>query len=404
MQLLHCSMCSFTLMISAYVSQSRWVNVNTAIIFISVTVSSVLLAQASVVQTFYTGEVAFIWRILLGMMPWIHFIKIFQDILSKTGYEGAMWNDEVDGFSIGDLTKRSHFQLPPVMPTTYISPLGAMGYLVLVSIVYNIFTWYFAQVFSGGSKDSGASLRPWFPFMPEYWGWTKKPQREVLDADTLRRLQKISLEEDLIVLHKLSKSYRTSTALKEVSLRIHPGEITALLGSNGAGKTTLVNILAGLHEPSHGEAYLFGLSVREDLQTLRQMMGNCPQHDVLWPQLTGREHLALYTAFKCAQIQPHHSTHFNGPALSGFASEQAHSDGTGEGAAADGRLVQWQYPPWDRQGHAAELLDIVGLTNDGDEAVTAYSGGMRRRLSLALACVGHPRVMYLDEPYVLAVC
>ena len=107
-------------------------------------------------------------------------------------------------------------------------------------------------------------------------------------------------------LYKLSKAYDKNTALKEVSLKMMPGQLFALLGQNGAGKTvrlanlyaparhvpagvctvitcsscaqTLVNCISGLVSPTHGEAFMFGSSVRADVAQLRDRMGTCPQH------------------------------------------------------------------------------------------------------------------------------
>lgn len=76
------------------------------------------------------------------------------------------------------------------------------------------------------------------------------------------------------------------------------GEIFALLGHNGAGKTTTISMLTGLTEPSDGAAEVFGVSVFDNMNEIRQMLGVCPQHDVLFEFLTPKEHLKLFSSFK----------------------------------------------------------------------------------------------------------
>ena len=100
---------------------------------------------------------------------------------------------------------------------------------------------------------------------------------------------------DLIYVHGLSKTYGSEfQALKNVDLNIREGEILALLGPNGAGKTTTFNMLSGILPPTKGDAFIFGKSVRRQLRSVQAMMGLCPQHDVLWAELSANEHLQLF--------------------------------------------------------------------------------------------------------------
>ena len=132
-------------------------------------------------------------------------------------------------------------------------------------------------------------------------------------------------------------------------------ECLALLGQNGAGKTTLVNVVSGLLSPTHGHAFIFGDSVTTDIATLRGIMGSCPQHDLLWLELTARQHLRIYARLK------------------GVARR-------------------------DVEEHVTERLTAVNLQDDGDVPVKGFSGGMKRRLSVAISSMGSPRVLFLDEP------
>lgn len=89
-------------------------------------------------------------------------------------------------------------------------------------------------------------------------------------------------------------------AVNGINLTIYEGQITAILGHNGAGKTTLFNILTGLTAPSAGTAYIFGYDVSNpnDMDQIRRMTGVCPQHDILFDNLSPREHLEFFAAVK----------------------------------------------------------------------------------------------------------
>ena len=127
-------------------------------------------------------------------------------------------------------------------------------------------------------------------------------------------------------------------AVKSVSLAIHGSECFGLLGPNGAGKTTTLRMITGFYQATSGSVEIAGLSVPRDMSKVYQLMGVCPQHDLLWPQLTGREHLLFYGRLK---------------GLGGRALVQA----------------------------AVEGLRSVNLLAGGaaDNLVKTYSGGMKRR-------------------------
>eukprot|EP00759_Apiculatamorpha_spiralis_P055716 PhF_6_TR7887/c0_g1_i5/m.11597/K05643/ABCA3; ATP-binding cassette, subfamily A (ABC1), member 3 len=144
-------------------------------------------------------------------------------------------------------------------------------------------------------------------------------------------------------------------AVNELSAVMYPNEITVLLGHNGAGKTTTINMLTGMLPMSGGDCVVYGRSVRTDLAAIRRNMGLCPQHNILWPQLTCWEHLDFYAAIK---------------GLSGAAREQA---------------IQ-------------EMLARVGLTPETHKAAGSLSGGQKRKLSVAIAFIGGSQFIILDEP------
>lgn len=164
-----------------------------------------------------------------------------------------------------------------------------------------------------------------------------------------------------ILLHKLRKEYPSSSsiqakaAVRGLSLAIQHSECFGLLGHNGAGKTTTIKMMEGFLDPTDGFILIEGLSVPKDIHFIYSMIGVCPQHDLLWNWLTGREHLLFY-----GRIKSLHGQELN-------------------------RAVD-------------SILGRLNLSDVGNRLVSSYSGGMRRRLSVAIALIGDPLVIFLDEP------
>jgi ABC-2 type transport system ATP-binding protein len=144
-------------------------------------------------------------------------------------------------------------------------------------------------------------------------------------------------------------------AVDGIDLRVDPGEVYGFLGPNGAGKSTTVHMLTTLLPPTSGAARVAGHDVVREGPQVRSAIGAALQEAALDPFLTGAEHMRLQTA------------------LHGIGGEE-------------GR----------RRGR--DLLARVGLTDAADRKVGGYSGGMKRRLDLALALVHEPRILFLDEP------
>ncbi|XP_057952302.1 ABC transporter A family member 7-like isoform X2 [Malania oleifera] len=146
-------------------------------------------------------------------------------------------------------------------------------------------------------------------------------------------------------------------AVRGLSLALPRGECFGMLGPNGAGKTSFINMMIGLMKPTSGTAFVQGLDIRTHMDGIYTSMGVCPQHDLLWETLTGREHLLFYGRLKN---------------LKGAALIQA----------------------------VEESLRSVNLFHGGvgDKKAGKYSGGMKRRLSVAISLIGDPKVVYMDEP------
>lgn len=174
-------------------------------------------------------------------------------------------------------------------------------------------------------------------------------EEAVLSADDTNR-------EKLIAIKSLTKKYDSGKlAVDRLSLCIAPGECFGLLGINGAGKTTTMKMLTAEFAPTSGDAILDGFSVSREPQKTRRKIGYCPQFDAHFAHLTGREHVELYASIKGIPVN--------------LVAE-----------AAD------------------EKLREMGLsTLDSNRLAVGYSGGMKRRLSLACATVGRPQIIFLDE-------
>jgi ABC-2 type transport system ATP-binding protein len=153
----------------------------------------------------------------------------------------------------------------------------------------------------------------------------------------------------------LVRQFKDVRAVDGIDLTVAPGEIYGFLGPNGAGKSTTVHVLTTLLPPSAGQATVGGFDVVRQGPEVRRAIGAALQEAALDPLLTGRDHMRLQTA------------------LHGIARQ-------------------------DRARRSDELLDRVGLTLAADRKVRTYSGGMKRRLDLALALVHRPRILFLDEP------
>jgi ABC-2 type transport system ATP-binding protein len=156
--------------------------------------------------------------------------------------------------------------------------------------------------------------------------------------------------------HDLVKVYAGKVrALDGITFDVKEGEVFALLGPNGAGKTTTVRILTTLSKPTSGTARVAGFDVSRDAGKVRQRIGVVAQKASLDPTSTGRENLVLQGRF----------------------------------FGLGGRTLKQRVD---------ELLTIVGLTQAADRLASTYSGGMARRLDIAIGLVHRPRVLFLDEP------
>ena len=159
----------------------------------------------------------------------------------------------------------------------------------------------------------------------------------------------------MISIQHLTRSFGTNHVLRDVSLSVPPGTVLALLGPNGAGKTTLINILSTLLLPSSGIATIGGHDVVRHSEQVRSIISLTGQFAAVDDLLTGDENLRLL-----------------------------------------GRL--WHLPASEVQSRSEDLLARLDLTDARGRLVKTYSGGMRRKLDLALSLLSRPEVLFLDEP------
>jgi len=153
----------------------------------------------------------------------------------------------------------------------------------------------------------------------------------------------------------LRKEFGSVVAVDKVNLDIYENQITALLGHNGAGKTTTMSMLTGMFSPTAGAVYAKDYNIFEDMDRFRNSLGLCPQHDLLFPYFTSIEHLIFFGMLK------------------GMSPKLARQEGM-------------------------MLLQMLRMTDKTNVLSDNLSGGMKRKLSLAISLMGSPQVLVLDEP------
>jgi ABC-type multidrug transport system ATPase subunit len=169
------------------------------------------------------------------------------------------------------------------------------------------------------------------------------------------RITSGSASKAALIISLARKRFGSKLAVKDVSVAVDSGEILALLGPNGAGKTTLVSCVLGLYRLTSGTARINGFDITRQQDQVYRHVGICPQHEILWPDLTCEEHLLFYARLK----------------------------GVDKG---------------DEREVVGQCLEQVELVPEGRKLAKQLSGGQKRRLSIAIALVARPAVVFLDEP------
>uniref|UniRef100_A0A3B3WR13 P-type phospholipid transporter n=1 Tax=Poecilia mexicana TaxID=48701 RepID=A0A3B3WR13_9TELE len=242
-------------------------------------------------------------------------------------------------------------------PYTFIISIAMM---LADAVLYWVLTWYIENVFPG----QYGIPKPWyFPFTSSYWcgmtpvaenspdlltdsgadvGYFERPPPSVKAGVSIRNLVKI---------YKTGKKL----AVDGLSVDFYENQITSFLGHNGAGKTTTMSILTGLFPPTSGTALIHGYDIRTDIDSIRKYLGMCPQHNVLFNELTVEEHIYFYARLK------------------GLSRSEVDSE-------------------------MDQMIKDVGLPHKRKDLAKNLSGGMQRKLSVAIAFVGGSKIVILDEP------
>ena len=165
------------------------------------------------------------------------------------------------------------------------------------------------------------------------------------------------MAESFLIAHHLSKSFNDQKAVNDISFSITREEIFGLLGPNGAGKTTTIRMLSTVLPLDCGDITIGGYSVKDKPEAARKLIGVCPQDLALYPELSALDNLIFFGR------------------MEGLSSKEAKSQ-------------------------AAANLSLMGLQERAKGRVEKFSGGMKRRINLAIALMGNPQLLFLDEPTV----
>ena len=160
---------------------------------------------------------------------------------------------------------------------------------------------------------------------------------------------------DAIRIEGLTKKYKDIVAVDNLNLSVHKGELFSLLGVNGAGKTTTIKMLSCLTQPTSGDAFIKGKSICKDTAAVKTLIAVSPQETAVAPGLSVRENLELMCG------------------VHGFTKEK-------------------------QKVKISELTDLLGLESVSKKKAGKLSGGWQRRLSIAMALISEPEILFLDEP------
>ena len=328
------------------------------------TVSSLIMYGLVLILTFAAfgvnlaeGDKGFGWYLLI----WPHFA-----FGRGWGILGQACASDSGCLNITDLTPDSQFA-------------AVLMYLWMEWLLYMLGAYYLDSVLP---QEFGVR-RSWYFPVTDLWSFLKKDRKKEniplqdMDDPQFHSSNRFGLnpdeDEDIknerrlvesgrvdqnapIIIRKLHKTYDNGkVAVDNLSFHVDQNECFGFLGPNGAGKTTTISILTGLFQPTSGSASVGGFDISEEIDLVHRVIGVCPQFDIQWSELTVEEHLLFYARLK------------------GIESSV-------------------------EKEHVVELATEVGLEGCLDRQSGQLSGGMRRRLSIAIALIGNPRIVFLDEP------
>ena len=326
----------------------------------------------------------------LVLYPPFNFSKVMGDFshIASNHYNNneGRWIDGTE-YQWANYTQTNVGVLPGKKTYTAYSSYDSTLLLLGDMAVFGLLAWYCDHTIAS-NRGTGDSLL--FFLTPKYWGCRRSKGNRISSRGALSRSssvldaeQKIaadSVEAEKAKVQKRSqdgvpalgiriegvsktykkypfgiKSKKDVHAVRGVYLEVDEGELLGLLGHNGAGKTTLISMLTGILEPSAGKALLAGNDLVEDIEDVKNVIGVCAQFDILWNEMTADEHLYLFAKLR------------NIPASS-------------------------------MENTIVNKLKQVNLLDVRHSQVQTFSGGMKRRLSMAICSLGEPRIIFLDEP------
>ncbi|KAK7486553.1 hypothetical protein BaRGS_00022219, partial [Batillaria attramentaria] len=256
--------------------------------------------------------------------------------------KGAQWDSFTKPASVDD-----NFSL-----------LHAMVMLIIDTVIFFILTWYIDNVHPGAYGVP----RPWyFPFQASYWcgggqdGASSGDRSGNSTADAHFEREPTGLPVGIRMVHLRKVFAKNKVAVKDSTLTMYEGQITVLLGHNGAGKTTTMSMLTGFLPPTSGTAYVNGYDIRTDINSVRNNLGLCPQHNILFATLTVDEHLTFFARLKGC-------------------------------------------PKKDVPRAVEVMAKEVGLESKRKAYAGTLSGGQKRKLSVGIALIGGSKIVVLDEP------
>uniref|UniRef100_A0A1Y1MCM6 ABC transporter domain-containing protein n=1 Tax=Photinus pyralis TaxID=7054 RepID=A0A1Y1MCM6_PHOPY len=237
-----------------------------------------------------------------------------------------------------------------------------LGHLMIMfavdAVLYLLVALYVEAVYPG---NFGVP-RPWyFPLTVSYWcgqgTFLEVEESAMLLRNTSEFIEREPFNLDVgIKIQRLCKEYsRDKVAVRDLSLNIYKDQITVLLGHNGAGKTSTINMLTGMIPPTRGTAFISGYNLRSNINKVRENVGFCPQFNILFDELTVKEHLLFYCKLK------------------GFPRHKIDEE----------------------VNYYIAALDLIPKR---DTLASKLSGGMKRKLSIGVALCGGSKVVVCDEP------
>ena len=371
-------MMMFAFFISTVVHTSRAASiVGITIFIIGIIFEAMCFSSPYIGYVFWTvPDKKLLGRIFLNL-PFFNFGKVFLDISTfNSNTIPGQATTENKFFEFSDIFAAPKFLLSGDVP----APIQSWYFLIMNCFVFGVLVWYLDNVV----PDAYGQCKPLYFFLtPSFWGielgfskttnlqeWHKAAMKDSLsESGVVPEDEDVAYERsvaedasywpalktlNLTKVYKKLFNKKKTIAVENSSFTVKQGELYALLGQNGAGKTTTISMLSGLTPSTHGDAVIFGYSVRHQMHKIRQIMGICPQHDILYDNLTAREHIVLYAGIK------------------GIA--KAEIDG----------LVE-------------RLLSAVRLSKVADVRAGTFSGGMKRRLSVVISTIGDPKIVFMDE-------